>query len=78
MNQIKNTKTTAELQITKVDAASATTLVQGAVFGLYKDAQCTDLVETKTTGTDGKAVFTGLELGRTYYYREEIAPTDMY
>ena len=75
LNQIKNTKTTAELQITKVDAASATTLVQGAVFGLYKDAQCTDLVETKTTGTDGKAVFTGLELGRTYYYREEIAPT---
>ncbi len=73
-NQIKNTKTTAELQITKVDAASATTLL-GAVFGLYKDAQCTDLVGTKTTGTDGKAAFTGLEPGRTYYYREEIAPT---
>ena len=75
LNQIKNTKTTAELQITKVDAASATTLLQGAVFGLYKDAQCTDLVGTETTGTDGKAVFTGLEPGRTYYYREETAPT---
>lgn len=75
LNQIKNTKTTAELQITKVDAASATTLVQGAVFGLYKDAQCTDLVGTKTTDADGKAAFTGLEPGRTYYYREEIAPT---
>ena len=74
-NQIKNTKTTAELQIIKVDAASATTLLQGAAFGLYKDAQCTDLVGTKTTGTDGKATFTDLELGRTYYYREEIAPT---
>ena len=74
-NQIKNTKTTAELQITKVDAASATTLLQGAAFGLYKDAQCTDLVGTKTTGTDGKAAFTDLEPGRTYYYREETAPT---
>ena len=74
-NQIKNTKTTAELQIAKVDAASATTLVQGAVFGLYKDAQCTDLVGTKTTDADGKAAFTGLEPGRTYYYREETAPT---
>lgn len=74
-NQIKNTKTTAKLQITKVDAASATTLLQGAAFGLYKDAQCTDLVGTKTTGTDGKATFTDLELGRTYYYREETAPT---
>lgn len=74
-NQIKNTKTTAKLQITKVDAASATTLLQGAVFGLYKDAQCTDLVGTKTTDADGKAAFTGLEPGRTYYYREEIAPT---
>lgn len=74
-NQIKNTKTTAKLQITKVDAASATALLQGAVFGLYKDAQCTDLVGTKTTDADGKAAFTGLELGRTYYYREETAPT---
>lgn len=74
-NQIKNTKTTAELQITKVDAARATTLLQGAAFGLYKDAQCTDLVGTKTTGTDGKAAFTDLEPGRTYYYREETAPT---
>lgn len=74
-NQIKNTKTTAKLQITKVDAASATALLQGAVFGLYKDAQCTDLVGTETTDAYGKAAFTDLELGRTYYYREETAPT---
>ncbi len=74
-NQIKNTKTTAELQITKVDAASATTLLPGAAFGLYKDAQCTDLVGKATTDVDGKAEFTGLELGKTYYYREEKAPT---
>ncbi len=74
-NQIKNTKTTAKLQITKVDAASATALLPGAVFGLYKDAQCTDLVGTETTDAYGKAAFTDLELGRTYYYREETAPT---
>lgn len=73
---IANTKTTAVLEITKVDAVSTTTLLlQGAVFGLYKDAQCTDLVGTKTTDADGKAAFTGLESGRTYYYREETAPT---
>lgn len=72
---IANTKTTAELQIIKVDVASTTTLLQGAVFGLYKDAQCTDLVGKATTDVDGKAEFTGLELGKTYYYREEKAPT---
>ena len=74
-NQIKNTKTTAKLQITKVDAVSTTGLLPGAAFGLYKDAQCTDLVGTKTTDAYGKAAFTDLELGRTYYYREETAPT---
>lgn len=73
---IKNTKTTATLQITKVEAnTDPANGLEGAKFGLYKDAQCTDLVETATTGTNGKVEFTDLELGKTYYYREEEAPT---
>ena len=72
---IKNKKTTATLQITKVEAdTDPVTPLKNAKFGLYKDAQCTNPVGTATTDATGKAIFTGLELGRTYYYREEKAP----
>lgn len=72
---IKNKKTTATLQITKVEAdTDPVNPLENAKFGLYKDAQCTNPVGTATTNEAGKAIFTGLELGRTYYYREEKAP----
>lgn len=72
---IENKKTTATLQITKVEAdTDSANPLENAKFGLYKDAQCTNPVGTATTNAAGKAIFTGLELGRTYYYREEKAP----
>lgn len=72
---IENKKTTATLQITKVEADTDPAIpLENAKFGLYKDAQCTNPVGTATTDAAGKAIFTGLELGRTYYYREEKAP----
>ena len=72
---IENKKTTATLQITKVEADTDPAIpLENAKFGLYKDAQCTNPVGTATTDATGKAIFTGLELGRTYYYREEKAP----
>lgn len=70
----KNTRAKAELVIVKKDADDTTTALADAVFGLYKDEACTVLVAKKTTAADGKAVFDNLEPGKTYYYREEVAP----
>lgn len=73
---VKNTKATAELVITKVKKGSTPAVpLENAEFSIYKDAQCTDLVATKRTNTNGKLTFADLELGRTYYYREEVAPS---
>ncbi len=70
---ITNEKATGSLKITKQDKESATPL-DGATFSIYKDANCTDRVATAITSS-GVLTFSGLELGRTYYYRETVAPT---
>lgn len=62
-----------ELTIRKVKAGS-TTVLPGAEFGLYRDALCTDRLDSKSTGAAGTVVFSDLELGVTYYYREDKAP----
>ena len=75
-SEVTNTKATAELVITKVKKGSAPAVpLENAEFSIYKDAQCTDLVATNRTDTNGKLTFADLELGRTYYYREEVAPS---
>ncbi len=70
---VVNEKATGSLKITKQDEDDAT-LLAGATFSIYKDANCTDRVGTATT-VNGVLTFSGLELGRTYYYRETVAPT---
>lgn len=72
--EIANTKIAGALEITKTSATDSSPL-SGAVFGLYNDALCTDLVRSETTGVNGKATFTNLVVGKTYYYREDTAPT---
>lgn len=72
---ILNKKTTATCKLLKVNQADTTEKLSGAKFALYEDAQCTNLVASQITGADGVAEFTGLELGKTYYYREEVAPS---
>ena len=68
----KNTRTHGSISITKT--GSANNPLQGAVFGLYKDADATDNPEIiKSTGKDGKALFADLE-ARTYYVKEIAAP----
>ncbi|MBQ8147764.1 MAG: hypothetical protein IJ040_03130 [Lachnospiraceae bacterium] len=60
--------------ITKTDTSSPAQVLPDAEFGLYRDALCRDLITTVTTDASGKATFTDLELGKTYYYRESVAP----
>lgn len=46
----------------------------GAKFGIYKDAECTQLIDVVTTNENGYAVSTNVESG-IYYVKELVAPT---
>ena len=68
----KNTRTHGSISITKTGSEDKP--LQGAVFGLYKDAAAAgDLVKTAHTDRYGKALFADLEAG-TYYVKEIAAP----
>lgn len=45
-----------------------------AKFGIYKDANCTQLIDVVTTNANGYAVSANVESG-TYYVKELVAPT---
>lgn len=72
------------IEVMKVDAESGDSL-PGAVFGLYKDAECKNGVGSATTDDEGKAVWTEyaeadggrtyLIEGRTFYVKETSAPS---
>ena len=67
-----NTRDKGSISITKTGSANKP--LQGAVFGLYKDAAAAGDTEIiKSTGKDGKALFADLEAG-TYYVKEIAAP----
>ena len=59
-------------QITKQDEESGVKL-SGAVYGIYSDSGCKNLVDKLTTGSDGKAKSKALVAG-TYYVKEITAP----
>lgn len=68
----KNTRTQGSISITKTGSANKP--LQGAVFGLYKDAAAAGDPEIiKSTGKDGKALFADLA-AETYYVKEIAAP----
>lgn len=46
----------------------------GAKFGIYKDADCTKLIDVVTTNENGYAVSANVESG-IYYVKELVAPT---
>ena len=67
-----NTRNKGSISITKTGSANKP--LQGAVFGLYKDADAAgDPVKTAYTDQYGKALFADLEAG-TYYVKEIAAP----
>lgn len=49
--------------------------LDGAVYDLYSDAACKNLVATGITGEDGRYTFEGLAYG-TYYLKESKAPVN--
>ena len=71
---VQNEAITGSFKLTKVDQDNHGSKIPGASFTLYSDAQCTDDVATVTTDADGVALFTNLEVGKTYYYREVTPP----
>lgn len=71
---ITDERAVGKLVITKQDKDNGALLLDGAKFSIYKDADCTDRVDTQTTSL-GMLTFDNLELGRTYYYREVTAPS---
>ena len=77
-----NTKIKGKIEITKVSADNneATgekkgTLLEGAVFEIYTEDNV--LVDTLTTGKDGKCISNLLEYG-TYYIKEKSSGSDYY
>lgn len=80
VDKVTNSKTVYSYQIAlkKVDSKKNSDgtekLLSGAVFGIYSDANCTNLVDEMTTNENGFAVSTALAKG-TYYVKELVAPT---
>lgn len=73
--EITNEKAKASLILTKTEKdADPAVYLQNAEFSIYRDADCSDRVDTQTTDASGKLTFADLELGKTYYYRETKAP----
>ncbi|MBQ7810767.1 MAG: hypothetical protein IJ346_07405, partial [Clostridia bacterium] len=60
--------------IVKTDANTKEALA-GAVFGVYADEGCTTLLDTITTGSDGKGVSSKQFRYGTYFVREITPPT---
>lgn len=73
-NGDQKTVYTYQIALKKVDAENESTLLSGAVFGIYSDEKCTKLVDEITTNDKGLAVSTALAKG-TYYVKESKAPT---
>lgn len=49
--------------------------IAGAEFGLYADAECTELVETKVSDENGLVEFMNVQNGRVYWLKELQAPS---
>ena len=71
--KVTDEKAKGTLTLKKVDK-NDTTILSGAKFGVYLDSACTNLVGEITTDASGSGSLSGLELGKTYYYRELQAP----
>ena len=77
VNEAGTTETTdfAGLKVFKYKTGDESTVLEGAVFGLYVDQDCTQLIKKVTTDDKGYADF-GLWLDpeETYYVKEISAP----
>ncbi|NEW63359.1 LPXTG cell wall anchor domain-containing protein [Granulicatella sp. zg-ZJ] len=72
-NPIYNTIKKGSILVKKVDAEQDTKVLEGAVFGLFKDQE-TQASYKATTNSEGIATFKGIPYG-TYTLKEITAPT---
>ncbi|MBR6667990.1 MAG: Cna B-type domain-containing protein, partial [Clostridia bacterium] len=63
------------ISLTKVSAEDDNTKLQGAVFGVYSDEDCTQEVGRMTTDGNGQATCENLFAGETYWVKEITAPS---
>lgn len=71
--QIILTKTSANPEMTNGNSCYS---LAGAVYGVYSDAACTQLIETMTTDANGQCSSSSLE--KAQYYVKEISPSQGY
>ncbi len=64
---------TYQLGFRKVDSENDEKFLEGAVFGIYANKDCTKLVDKVKTNTEGYAFSTNVAAG-TYYIKELYAP----
>lgn len=65
---------TYQIGLVKVDSKDNTKKLEGAVFGVYEDENCNNLIDKITTNKNGYAFSTKVAAG-TYYVKELVAPT---
>nr|WP_300789828.1 SpaA isopeptide-forming pilin-related protein [uncultured Acetatifactor sp.] len=65
---------TYQLAFLKTGEGNDAEKLAGAVFGIYADSDCTQLIDVVTTNENGYAVSTKVKAG-TYYIKELVAPT---
>lgn len=72
LGTISDKSTLGTIEISKSDFSTQEP-VAGATITIYKDTALTDVVSSKVTDTNGKAVFGSLSYGH-YYFKETNAP----
>lgn len=70
--QVSLDGTSLTINVTKSDSNNGVAL-EGAVYGVYRDSACSDLVDSITTDANGKGSLEGLVWG-AYYVKEITAP----
>jgi len=61
-----------DLKITKTNENGK--ILKGAEFTLYRDKECTKVVDTQTSDDKGLLTFKNLDVEKTYYFKESKAP----
>lgn len=73
-NANKKRQSTGDIHIKKLNEYGD--ILPGAEFGLYQDAACTNLLDTRITNASGTADFSGYQ--ESTYYLKEITPPPGY
>jgi LPXTG-motif cell wall-anchored protein len=69
---VKDEQQNYDVQIIKKNEKGS--VLEGAEFTFYSDAECTKTLQTLTTDKNGVLDFSSLQIGTTYYFKETKAP----